>query len=89
MVRLSTLEFLPREFHGLYSPWGCRKLDTTEQLSFFHNNLYLFLIEQSTIYQSVSICVKSSLIAQLVKNLPAVKEILVQFLGWEDSLEKG
>ena len=29
-----------------------------------------------------------SLIAQLVKNLPAVQETLVQFLGWEDLLEK-
>ena len=27
--------------------------------------------------------------AQLVKNLPAVQETLVQFLGWEDPLEKG
>ena len=26
--------------------------------------------------------------AQLVKNLPAVQETLVQFLGWEDPLEK-
>ena len=31
----------------------------------------------------------SSLVAQLVKNLPAVQETLVQFLGWEDSLEEG
>ena len=31
----------------------------------------------------------TSLIAQLVKNLPAVWEIWVQSLGWEDSLEKG
>ena len=31
----------------------------------------------------------ASLIAQLVKNLPSMQEILVQFLGWEDSLEKG
>ena len=22
--------FWPREFHGLYSPWGCKELDTTE-----------------------------------------------------------
>ena len=29
-----------------------------------------------------------SLIAQLVKNLPAMKETLVQFLGQEDPLEK-
>ena len=26
--------------------------------------------------------------AQLVKNLPAVQETGVQFMGWEDSLEK-
>ena len=31
----------------------------------------------------------ASLIAQLVKNLPAIQEIPVQFLGWEVLLEKG
>ena len=31
----------------------------------------------------------ASLIAQLVKNLPAVQEILVRSLGQEDPLEKG
>ena len=31
----------------------------------------------------------SSLIAQLVKNLPVMKETLVQFLGWKALLEKG
>ena len=30
-----------------------------------------------------------SLIAQLVKNLPAMQETLVRFLGQEDLLEKG
>ena len=30
-----------------------------------------------------------SLIAQRVKNPPAMQETLVQFLGWEDPLEKG
>ena len=29
------------------------------------------------------------LVAQLVKNLPAVRETWVQSLGWEDPLEKG
>ena len=33
--------------------------------------------------------VKASLIAQLVKNPPAMEETLVQFQGWEDPLEKG
>ena len=31
----------------------------------------------------------ASLVVQLVKNPPAVQEILVQFLGQEDPLEKG
>ena len=32
---------------------------------------------------------QASLVAQLVKNLPAMQETWVQSLGWEDSLEKG
>ena len=31
----------------------------------------------------------ASLVAQLVKNLPAMEETWVQSLGWEDPLEKG
>ena len=29
------------------------------------------------------------MVAQLVKNLPAMKETQVQFLDWEDPLEEG
>ena len=32
---------------------------------------------------------KSSLIAQLVKNPPAMQETLIQFLGQKDLLENG
>ena len=32
---------------------------------------------------------RASLIAQLVENLPAMQETLVQSLSWEDLLEKG
>ena len=32
---------------------------------------------------------RASLVAQLVKNLPAVWETWVRSLGWEDLLEKG
>ena len=32
---------------------------------------------------------RASLVAQLVKNPPAMQETLVRFLGWEDLLEKG
>ena len=31
----------------------------------------------------------ASLVAQMVKNLPAMQEAWVQSLGWEDSLEEG
>ena len=33
--------------------------------------------------------IKPSLIAQLVKNPPAMQETLVRFLDWEDLLKKG
>ena len=33
-------------------------------------------------------CSWASLVAQLVKNLPALQETQVRFLGWEDPLEK-
>ena len=34
-------------------------------------------------------CYRASLVAQLVKNPPAMRETWVQSLGWEDPLEKG
>ena len=51
---------------------------------------------EEVVYFSVSIlsikyllvCYWASLIAQLVKNLPAMQETWVRFLGWEDPLEK-
>ena len=35
--RLPTPVFWPGEFHGLYSPWGHKELDTTEWLSLTHS----------------------------------------------------
>ena len=32
---------------------------------------------------------EASLVAQMVKNLPAMRETQVRSLGWEDPLEKG
>ena len=37
----------------------------------------------------LNICIWAFLVAQLVKNLPAMWETWVQSLGWEDLLEKG
>ena len=35
------------------------------------------------------LCHRASLVAQLLRNLPAMRETWVQSLGWEDPLEKG
>ena len=37
----------------------------------------------------LSIDIKIYLIAQLVKNPPAMQQALVQFLGWKDPFETG
>ena len=37
----------------------------------------------------MKIKLRASLVAQLLKNTPAMQETLVQFLGQEDPLEKG
>ena len=39
--------------------------------------------------KTTMLSVLASLVAQLVKNPPAVRETWVRSLGWEDPLEKG
>ena len=43
---------------------------------------------EETAFLISSVMLRASLIAQSVKNLPAMQETQVQFLGWEDPLEK-
>ena len=40
-------------------------------------------------FLSLSLDIQASLIAHLVKNLPAMQETWIRSLGWEDPLEKG
>ena len=58
--------------------------------------MYGFIFVCMYIYQPfLYICVSmylsiwASLVAQIVKNLPAMQETWVQSLGWEDPMEKG
>ena len=37
----------------------------------------------------IMVIVRTFLVAQMVKNLPAIQETWVRSLGWEDPLEKG
>ena len=39
--------------------------------------------------QEFSDCILASLVAQMVKHLPAMQETWVQSLGWENLLEEG
>ena len=52
-------------------------------------SMILFAFKSSTQYfSSTSLC-WASLVAQLVKNMPAMRETCVRFLSWDDPLEKG
>ena len=44
---------------------------------------------QNYIYTHTHTPTWASLVAQMVKNLPAMRQTWVQSLGWEDPLEKG
>ena len=74
---------LPEESHGQRSlegcsPWGHKESDTTERLSLhFTSSDYSGLISYG-----------ASLVAQMVKRLPAMLETQVRSLSREDPLEK-
>ena len=48
-----------------------------------------FLGREDPLERGLSIHSRASLMAQLVKNSPAMRETWVRSLGWEDPLEKG
>ena len=57
----------------------------------FHDKSIPIFSGSNTKYMFMLLCkgLWASLIVQLVKNPPAMKETPVQFLGWEELLEKG
>ena len=61
-----------------YSPWGHKESDTTEQLRFLSFDIIL----------QASRSKETSLVVQVVKHLPTVRETQVRPLGREDPLEK-
>ena len=61
----------------------------TKQTSFRGTSASLTTLKPLTVWNTTKYLPNwASLIAQLVKNPPAMQETLVQFLGWEDPLEK-
>ena len=61
-----------------------------KQLNLRHSNFQLVLqTYHNNRVTHFNMAHRVSLVAQLVKNLPAVRETSVLSLGWEDPLEKG
>ena len=50
---------------------------------------YIYICVCVCVYVYVYIKLVASLVAQMVKNPPAMQETWVQSLGWEDPLEEG
>ena len=72
--------FLPGKSHGQkslagYSPWSGKEFDTTEQRSTQAHSLL-----QGAFWCKVTSLTRASLVAQLVKNPPAMRETWVQSL---------
>ena len=74
--RLPTPAFWPGEFHRLYIVHGVTKSQT--RLSDFHSLKRLSINNE-----------KTSLVTQMIKNPPAMRETWARSLGQEDLLEKG
>ena len=87
--RLPTPVFWPREFHGLIVHGDGKELDTTEWFSLSLSSTSYILIHTYIYYTYTHTHTQASLVAQFVKNPPAMKETQVPSLGQEDPLEKG
>ena len=61
-----------------------QKKNNTNKIT--HVSIYTYTSIKKTLNYQTS---QASLVAQRVKNLPAMQETQVQSLSWEDALEKG
>ena len=76
---LAILMFSSHYFFNWLKVWLVKEYLRVSCWIFF---LFVFFFFSKTI-------LGASLVDQIVKNPPAVEETRVQFLGWEDTLEKG
>ena len=52
-------------------------------------SLFTIFSHKEYLAKSTYSLIRASLVAQTVKNLPAIQETWVQSLGWKDPMEKG
>ena len=88
---ISSLLRLPPTLNSHHTPLGHHRAQAELFVlcSSFPLAIYLYDSVYIYIYIYIHTYIWASLIAQLVKNLPAVQETPVQSLGWEDPLVKG
>ena len=55
----------------------------------FSQSFFVSFLLPNIYFWADSYLLRASLVAQMVKKLPAMWETWVQFLGWEDPLEEG
>ena len=68
------------------SPWATREVPLPASSNSILESGLLFYHNEKILKEKTS---PLSLVAQTVKNLPAMRETCVQSLDWEDPLEKG
>ena len=64
---------------GRLQSMGSQRVNTTEQLKHTHGKDKLFAFMELLFSRGM---------AQMVNNLPAMLQTMIQFLGWDDRLEK-
>ena len=64
-------------------------LDIKELILIFLGVIIAYIQKKKKFLEVVLDSYRVSLVAQIVKNPPAMQETRVQSLGWEDTLEKG
>ena len=86
---LRCTERLPEEGGPTHRRWRDRKGESREEENIYNPSIF----PNPYTYEGVGLLQDRSWAdhkdAQLVKNLPAIQETWVRFLGWEDPLEKG
>ena len=71
---------MPRRSRCCWSSFTRAAITKVLLTGWFNRNIFFLSILEAE---------RASLVAQLVKNLPAMRETWVRSLGWEDLLEKG
>ena len=87
----STLLLWLLNYSLVFNPYGRELTERVNLLFLFINKTSSFSCSNRSLsaFRDLSTEIWASLLAQMVKNLPAMQETWVQSLGREDPLEKG